>query len=206
MIQRADDGSYASGAPSSQSIAIVSRSNDGPFDVAWKRSRIGHSIGKDTTTFATLGSNAVYGCATVANLSTTQFRSTEFESLARSMDTTIVGRIFVGRIDCIGISSNTSTDVYDIQFAGLAADGHSDATNIKCNSEFAIARFTTQKFRAILSIHGTQTWPIDTFAATSAYIASTFARLAQLAQLVAFNGFRRPSNKTLWKRDREKLW
>lgn len=180
MIQRADDGSYASGAASSQSIAIVSRSNDGPFDVAWKWSGIGHSIGKDKTTFATLGTNAVHGCDTVANVSTTKFRTTEFESVAGSMVTTIIGRIFVGRIGCICISSNTSAIVYDIPFGVLNAIGNSDTINTHRYGRIAIARFPPQKFRTIWSVHDTKTRPIDTFTATSASIASTFTRLAQL--------------------------
>lgn len=147
MIQRADDGFYASGAASSQSIAIVSRPNDGPFDAARKRSRIGHSIGKDTTTFATVGTNAVHGCTVVANVSTTQFRATEFEFVAGSMATTIVGWIFLGRLVCI--SSNTTTVAHVIPIAGFAFDGNNDATNTNRHSRFTIARFTQQKFPAI---------------------------------------------------------
>lgn len=177
MIQRADDGFYASGAASSQSIANVSRSNDGPFDAARKRSRIGHPIGKDATTFATLDTNAVHGCTVVANVSTTQFRATEFEFVAGSMATTIGGWIFLG---CICIGTNITTVVHVIPIAGLAFDGNSDATITNRNRRFTIARFTQQKFSAIQSIHDTKARAIDTFAATSAIVASTFARLAQL--------------------------
>lgn len=208
MIQRADDGFYASGATFSQSIANVSRSNDGPFDNARQWSRIGHSIGESTSTFATLGSNAVHGRAAVATVSTTEFRPIEFESLARPMATTIVGRISVGRSSCICVSSNTTSVAFIAAFAVVVVTvGNSDASNINrdaiaFNRRLTIARFAAQKFRTIQSVSDAKACAIDTSAAyiaTSVIVAKPFAQLAKLMLqfFVIFNGFNWSRNKFL---------